>query len=98
MSTGITVFARFRPTWSGGSGDYDEIFRKEDGGNRILLSFQNDANNGAATPPVSAGPVLSFGLNVNGAYSELDMPLDGVAGRPTLAQLADGAAVGAHQV
>ena len=91
MSTGITVFARFRPTWSGGSGDYDEIFRKEDGGNRILLSFQNDANNGAATPPVSAGPVLSFGLNVNGAYSELDMPLDGVAGRPTLAQLADGA-------
>ena len=91
MSTGITVFARIRPTWSGSSGDYDEIFRKEDGGNRILLSFQNDANNGGANPPVSAGPVLSFGLNINGAYGELDLPLDGVAGRPTLAQLKDGA-------
>ncbi len=91
MSTGITVFVRIRPTWGGGSGDYDEIFRKEDGGNRILLSFQNDANNGGANPPVSPGPVLSFGLNVNGAYGELDMPLDGAAGRPTLAQLTDGA-------
>ena len=91
MSTGITVFARIRPTWSGNSGDYDEIFRKEDGGNRILLCFQNDGNNGSANPPVAAGPVLSFGLNVNGTYSELDMPLDGAAGRPTLAQLKDGA-------
>ena len=90
MSTGITVFARLRPQWSGSSGDYDEIFRKEDGDRRILLSFQNDANNGGASPPVAAGPVLSFGLNVGGAYTELDMPLDGVAGRPTLAQLKDG--------
>ena len=91
MSTGITVFARMRPAWSGSSGDYDEIFRKEDGNNRILLSFQNDGNNGGANPPVSAGPVLSFGLSVNGAYGELDMPLDGAAGRPTLAQIKDGA-------
>jgi Lamin Tail Domain/Concanavalin A-like lectin/glucanases superfamily/CotH kinase protein len=89
VTTGLTVFARIRPQWSGNSGDYDEIFRKEDGGNRILLSFQNDANNGGANPPVPPGPVLSFGLNVGG-YGELDMPLDGAEGRPTLAQLKDG--------
>ncbi|MEX2186749.1 MAG: LamG-like jellyroll fold domain-containing protein [Pirellulales bacterium] len=58
--------------------------------NRISLELQNDGNNAAANPPVAAGPVLSFGLNVGGAYEELDMPLDGVAGRPTLAQLQDG--------
>lgn len=73
---GITVEALIRPEWSGEVGDYDEIFRKEDGGNRILLSFQNDANGGGANPPVLEGPVLSFGLNVGGAYGELDMPLN----------------------
>lgn len=80
-TTGITIEALIRPVWSGAFGNYDEIFRKEDGGNRILLAFQND----------SGTPVLGFGLNVGGAYSELDMPLDGVAGRPTLAGLKDGA-------
>jgi len=59
-------------------------------GNAIQLAFQNDGNNAAANPPVAAGPVLSFGLNVGGNYSELDMPLDGAAGRPTLAALEDG--------
>lgn len=59
-------------------------------GNAISLAFQNDGNNAQANPPVAAGPVLSFGLTVNGIYSELDMPLDGQSGRPTLAQLQDG--------
>lgn len=59
-------------------------------GNAISLAFQNDGNNALANPPVAAGPVLSFGLTVNGVYSELDMPLDGQSGRPTLAQLQDG--------
>ena len=59
-------------------------------GNAIQLAFQNDGNNGAANPPVSAGPVLSFGITVGGTYSELDMPLDGAAGRPSLAGLEDG--------
>jgi hypothetical protein len=58
--------------------------------NSIVLEFQNDGNNATANPPVAAGPVLSFGLNVGGVYSELDMPLDGQSGRPTLAQLQDG--------
>ncbi len=72
---GITVEALIQTEWSGNAGDYDEIFRKEDGGNRILFSFQNDTNNGGANPPVDAGPVLSFGLNTGG-YQELDMPLN----------------------
>ncbi len=74
-SDGIAVEALIRPEWSAEMFDYDEIFRKEDGGNRILFSFQNDPNNPGANPPVDAGPVLSFGLNTNG-YQELDMPLD----------------------
>ncbi len=59
-------------------------------GNAIQLAFQNDGNNAAANPPVAAGPVLSFGITVGGNYSELDMPLDGAAGRPSLAGLEDG--------
>jgi hypothetical protein len=90
FTTGITIVARIKPTWAGTSGNYDEIFRKEDGNNRILFSFQNDVNNGGASPPVAAGPVLSFGLTTAGGYQELDMPLDGAAGRPTLALLKDG--------
>ena len=59
-------------------------------GNAVQLALQNDGNNGAANPPVAAGPVLSFGLSVGGVYSELDMPLDGASGRPTLAALENG--------
>ncbi len=90
FTTGLTIVARIKPTWNGAFANYDEIFRKEDGNNRILFSFQNDSNNGGASPPVAAGPVLSFGLGTAGVYRELDMPLDGASGRPTLAQLKDG--------
>jgi hypothetical protein len=90
--TGITIEAMIVSNWSGAPGDYDEIFRKEDGGNRILFSFQNDGFSQFANPPVPNNtPVLSFGLNVGGAYGELDMPLDGTAGL-TLAELQDGRA------
>lgn len=90
FNTGLTVEAVIAPTWNGALFNYDTIFRKEDGGNRILLAFQNDSNNPSANPAVAAGPVLSFGVNINGVYSELDMPLDGAALRPTLADLTDG--------
>ncbi len=89
FASSLTISAWIKPAWSGNFSDYDEIFRKEDGDNRILFSFQNDGNNGGASPPVTAGPVLSLGLN-NGGYKEMDMKLDGVSGRPTLAQLKDG--------
>lgn len=73
---GIAIEALIQPGWTGAAGDYDEIFRKEDGDNRILFAFQNDASNGTAQPPVAPGPVLSLGLNIGGIYNELDMPLN----------------------
>jgi hypothetical protein len=97
VSTGVTVEALIQPRWSAegwstrSAYDYDEIFRKEDGHQRILLSFQNDHGPVPSVPSVSAGPCLSFGLNLAGhGYSELDMPLDGLEGRPALAELKDG--------
>lgn len=98
FSTGVTIEALFVPKWSSAPFDYDEIWRKEDGNSRMLLSFQNDGAQNAvySVPAVEAGPCLSFGLQVTapGAtgprYDELDMPLDGVDGRPALADLTDG--------
>jgi hypothetical protein len=97
FTTGITVEALIRSAWSGNQGDYDEIFRKDDDPNRILLCFQNDTNwawtypFAGYFPDYGPHPVLSFGLDIGGVYSELDMPLDGAAGRPTVADLTDGA-------
>lgn len=89
-TSGIAIEALIVSSWSGSDGDYDEIFRKEDGGNRILFSFQNDAFNENANPPVTANiPVLSFGLNAGG-YGELDLPLDGTVEGVTLESLTDG--------
>lgn len=98
FSTGISIEAVIVPRWSGMPFDYDEIWRKEDGNSRVLLSFQNDGVRNAvySVPAVASGSCLSFGLQVTapGAtgprYAELDMPLDGVDGRPTLAELTDG--------
>lgn len=77
FTTGVSIEAIIQPDPSLGSIQYEEVFRKEDGDDRILFSFQE------------FGSILSFGLNVGG-YGELDMPLDGVAGRPTLDDLKDG--------
>jgi hypothetical protein len=98
FSTGISIEALIAPQWSGKPFDYDEIWRKEDGNSRVLLSFQNDRTKhaGFSVPPVAAGPCLSFGLQVTAPgtagprYDELDMPLDGRDGRPSLADLTDG--------
>jgi len=95
---GITVEALIISRWTAASMDYDEIYRKEDGNCRVLLSFQNDGMTNAAhsEPPVAPGPCLSFGLHLAGRdYKELDMPLDGRDGRPTVADLTDG---GPHHV
>jgi hypothetical protein len=85
VTNGITVEALVRWTpaagWSATSADYETIARKEEGAKRILLAFQP---NGAATD------TLAWGLNVGGTQSELDMPLDGLAGRPSLAQASNG--------
>ncbi|MFH1299933.1 MAG: LamG domain-containing protein [Planctomycetota bacterium] len=99
VSTGITVEALVVSEWQAPDVsqkkrpfDYDEIFRKEDGSYRILLSFQDDDKAGITQiPTVEQGPCLSFGLFLSGmGYSELDMPMDGKEGRPTVEELRDG--------
>ncbi len=56
----VTFSAWVRPE---GFDQYNEIFRKDDGDNRLLFSFQNN------------GSILSLGLNVGG-YIECDAPID----------------------
>jgi len=91
MTEGITIEAMIVSAWSGRFMDYDDIYRKEDGNSRVLLSFQNDCYAGYSEPTVPAGPCLSFGLHLAGrGYRELEMPLDGRDGRPTVAELTDG--------
>lgn len=93
MASGITVEATIASAWSGRHRDYDEIYRKEDGNCRVLLSFQNDGTSHAVftEPAVAPGPCLAFGLHLAGrGYRELDMPLDGRDGRPALAEITDG--------
>jgi ferric-dicitrate binding protein FerR (iron transport regulator) len=90
---GITIEALIISQWTAAFGDYEEIYRKEDGNCRVLLSFQNDGMTQAvhSEPAVAPGPCLSFGLHLAGRdYKELDMPLDGRDGRPTVADLTDG--------
>ncbi len=91
MTNGITVETLFVTSFDGS--DQAEFFRKEDGGNRILLSFQSDANTNNAFGQLigsDAGfPGISLGLNTGG-YAEMDVALDGLDGRPSLAQIADG--------
>ena len=55
-AAGISLSAWTKPTELG---SYREIFRKEDGNDRVLFSFQND------------GTILSLGLNIGG-YVECD--------------------------
>ncbi len=91
FTDGIAVEAVVTTDWDGN--DQAEFFRKEDGGNRILLSFQAPGNiNNAFNQLVGTGGTsgISLGLNVNGAYQELDIAFDGLDGRPTLAEVADG--------
>ena len=92
FSSGVSIEAMFISQWTGSQGDYDELFRKEDGVHRILLSFQNDGDVGDYDfPEVTPGPCLSFGCHLEQhGYSELDMPLDGRQGRPTVEDLTDG--------
>lgn len=91
-SSGISIEALVVCRWSGRSMDYDEIFRKEDGNHRMLLGFQNDGDKfNFGVPRQASGPCLSFGLHLEQhGYSELDMPVDGQDGRPSLQELTDG--------
>jgi hypothetical protein len=90
FTDGIAIEALFTTNWDGS--DQAEFFRKEDGGNRILLSFQTGTNiNNAFGQLVGTEgtPGISLGLNIGG-YGEMDIAFDGLDGRPTLAEVADG--------
>jgi len=99
VSSGLTIEVLTIVQWSGDGKsnnrplDYDEIFRKEDGPQRMLLCFQNDGGARQRTIPALQrwGPTLSFGLHLAAdGYSELEVPLDGRNGRPSLESLRDG--------
>lgn len=91
VTDGITIETLFVTNYDGS--DQAEFFRKEDGGNRILLSFQSDANTNNAFGQLIGSDAgfagISLGLNTGG-YAEMDVALDGLDGRPSLAQIADG--------
>lgn len=59
----ITISAWVKPS-DLAAARYRNIYRKDDSGYRHLLAFQE------------YGTVLSFGLNVDGVYSELDVPIN----------------------
>ena len=87
---GITIETLFSTNYDGS--DQAEFLRKEDGGNRILLSFQSAANIDNAFGQLVGddnSPGISLGLNTDG-YKEMDVALDGLDGRPSLAVLTDG--------
>lgn len=90
FNTGITIEALVTANgWTGTT--QNEIFRKEDGGNRLLFSLQSAANMTGSTVIGTAGfGGISLGLNIGGVYNELDVRFDGLAGRPTVASFADG--------
>ena len=90
FGTGMTIETLFTSNYLGAG--QAEFFRKEDGNNRILLSFQSTGNtNNASGQLIGDGnsPGISFGINVGG-YKEMDVTLDGQNGRPTVADLSDG--------
>ena len=63
VTDGLTIEALILPGANLGDNRFEEVFRKEDGGNRILFSFQEHST------------ILSLGLNIGG-YGELDMRID----------------------
>lgn len=78
---GITIELLFTSNWSGAPFDYDELMRAE---GSFTFSFQNDHNDAID------GPVLALEVRTTKGSVNLDMPLDGQEGRPTLAELTDG--------
>ena len=96
VTDGVTIEALVRPNFSAKAGDMDEIFRKDqsDQDLRMLLSFQQDKHHKSYLKPDGVykdKASLSFGLFLLGqGYQELKLALDGIDGRPSLAQLKDG--------
>ncbi len=92
VTDGITIEAVMIPEWSGAENTTATIFSKHDASGPLAVAFQHDGDTATRDVPISPSmqPVLSFGLTTGGTYSELDMPLDGMDGRPALADVQDG--------
>lgn len=93
VSDGVTIEALIRPEYSGDLDDIDQIFSKDTGDEklRMVLGFQHNSSKQHLLPDIDVNESLEFGLYILGqGYNRLKLPLDGVDGRPTLAQLKDG--------
>ena len=84
FSQALSIEAMFVSSWSGKPGDYDYICRKEQG-STVLISFAFKHDEGNVN-----GPVLAVEIETDGGLQSLELPLDGRAGRPTLASLTNG--------
>ncbi len=90
---GLTIETLIAPRYSGKLGEIDEIFRKGhlDGKLRVSLGLHYSQTQDSLQPKMVPSPSISFGLYIVGqGYQKLQLPLDGKAGRPTLAQLTNG--------
>jgi hypothetical protein len=90
---GVTIEALIKPDYSGQLGDIDTIFYKahDTSEHKVTLTLQHGASNDGMTTKSSQNTVISFGLFILGqGYHQLQLPLDGLAGRPILSELKDG--------
>ncbi|WP_420933473.1 LamG-like jellyroll fold domain-containing protein [Alteromonas sp. A081] len=90
---GVTIEALIKPDFSGQLGDIDTIFHKahDTSDHKVTLTLQHESSNDGITSKSSQNKVLSFGLFILGqGYHQLQLPLDSLAGRPSLSELKDG--------
>jgi hypothetical protein len=85
---GFSIGAVFISRWSGKESDTDMIFYRGVVDNHVFLCLRKGGN--STSRSVAADPVLTFCIHVDGMNRELDLPLDGADGRPTLEQIRDG--------
>lgn len=93
VNDGLTIEALYHFNHSNKFEKVDEIFRQEGIGNqlRMLLSFEYVGEDKLSQPESRAQNRLVFGLFILGyGYDELELIIDGQAGRPSMAEINDG--------
>ncbi|KMT67043.1 LamG-like jellyroll fold domain-containing protein [Catenovulum maritimum] len=89
---GVTIEALIKPDFTGELDNVDTIFHKAHGksDHKVTLSLQNDSNNDVPKSKETYNKSLNFGLFILGqGYHELKLPLDGIAGRPSISDIKD---------
>ena len=93
-SDGVTIEAFIRPAPSAILSGVQHIFRKDSLGGRIQLSIESVSSASTGIAPhgqTNHSAAISFGLFILGqGYHELKLPLDGRAGRLSLAEITSG--------